>query len=70
MTSSAQVGGVAVPDVPTPLFIDGDWRDASDGVIKVSEPEGAAPPALRREERSHERRGKAVPQRRPQASER
>ena len=35
MTSSTQttgaVGGVAVPDIPTQLFVDGEWRDASDG---------------------------------------
>ena len=35
MTSSAQttgaVGGVAVPDIPTQLFVGGEWRDASDG---------------------------------------
>ena len=35
MTSSTQttgaVGGVAVPDIPTQLFVGGEWRDASDG---------------------------------------
>jgi acyl-CoA reductase-like NAD-dependent aldehyde dehydrogenase len=35
MTSSPQVtgavAGVAVPDVPTLLFVDGEWREASDG---------------------------------------
>src|SRR6266851_2606584 len=25
------VGGVAVPDIRTQLFVDGEWRDASDG---------------------------------------
>jgi acyl-CoA reductase-like NAD-dependent aldehyde dehydrogenase len=29
--TGAVVGGVAVPDVPTQLFIGGAWRDASDG---------------------------------------
>lgn len=30
-TSSHVISGVAVPDVPTQLFVDGEWRDASDG---------------------------------------
>jgi acyl-CoA reductase-like NAD-dependent aldehyde dehydrogenase len=30
-TNSAVISGVAVPDVPTQLFVDGEWRDASDG---------------------------------------
>ncbi len=29
--ASSTVGGVAVPGVPTQLFIDGEWRDAADG---------------------------------------
>ena len=29
--TTGAVGGVAVPDIPTQLFVDGEWRDASDG---------------------------------------
>jgi len=30
-TAGRIISGVAVPDVPTQLFVDGEWRDASDG---------------------------------------
>jgi acyl-CoA reductase-like NAD-dependent aldehyde dehydrogenase len=30
-TNSPVISGVAVPDVSTQLFVDGEWRDASDG---------------------------------------
>jgi betaine-aldehyde dehydrogenase len=31
VSTAAEIGGVAVPDVPTQLFVGGRWRDASDG---------------------------------------
>jgi succinate-semialdehyde dehydrogenase / glutarate-semialdehyde dehydrogenase len=30
-TTGRAISGVAVPEVPTQLFLDGEWRDASDG---------------------------------------
>jgi hypothetical protein len=30
-TAGRVISGVPVPEVPAQLFIDGEWRDASDG---------------------------------------
>ena len=47
--TAREIGGVAVPDVPTRLFIGGEWRDAADGAtFEVIAPGVRAAPRRRR----------------------